>query len=428
MKKLILLTSIIMLAVAGKTQGQTLTVGITHVDSVLCYGMHNGSITVAASAGTPPYSYLWSTSQTNSTITGLPAGTYTVTVTDAAANTAMASALLTQPTQLTSHVTAADTITPCYGNNNGTITIAVVGGTPPWTYHWSNGDSTLTIMNLTGGLYDITITDHNGCTNVHSIVVSQPSELIVQIQSHDATCSDTCNGEVTSAVTGGTPYHNGYSYMWSNNQTTANISNLCPGVYDLTVTDSNGCQKAMSATVVTAFNAYFIIYPDSTTPHHYFVLNESTGIPPISYLWNWGDGTHDTTAYPTHTYSTSGNYLICLTVRLSTDCCCGSTYCDSSYLSKSPNSIISVTVVPGPSGIKENELSGQLKVYPNPATDKLQIQTDLQLKDIEVADITGRLLYITTAKTIDCSGFANGVYFIRATTEKGIIIKKFIKE
>ena len=97
----------------------------------------------------------------------------------------------------------ADTVLPCDGNNNGTITIAVVGGTPPWNYAWSNGDSTLTIMNLSGGLYTITVTDHNGCTNIHSVTFTQPSALVIQIDSHDAQCRDSCNGEVTSAVTGG---------------------------------------------------------------------------------------------------------------------------------------------------------------------------------------------------------------------------------
>ncbi len=79
--------------------------------------------------------------------------------------------------------------------------------------------------------------------------------------------------------------------------------------------------------------------------------------------------------------------------------------------------------------IKENQLSEMaISIFPNPITDNLQIQTALQIKNIEVTDITGRLLFTATSKIIDCSSFANGVYFIKATTEKGVMVKKFIKE
>jgi hypothetical protein len=74
------------------------------------------------------------------------------------------------------------------------------------------------------------------------------------------------------------------------------------------------------------------------------------------------------------------------------------------------------------------KLKQNILVFPNPATGDMQIQTDVPIKEIEITDITGRLLYTTIAKIIDCSGFANGVYFIKATTEKGVMVKKFIKE
>ena len=79
-------------------------------------------------------------------------------------------------------------------------------------------------------------------------------------------------------------------------------------------------------------------------------------------------------------------------------------------------------------GIAENSLSGAISIYPNPVTDNLQMQTTLQIKNLVVTDITGRPIYTTASKTIDSSSFANGVYFIRAITEKGVIVKKFIKE
>jgi hypothetical protein len=82
------------------------------------------------------------------------------------------------------------------------------------------------------------------------------------------------------------------------------------------------------------------------------------------------------------------------------------------------------------SGIFEpiSSIKNNILIYPNPVTDILQIQTDVPIKEIEITDITGRLLYTTTAKTINCSNYASGVYFIKATTEKGVAVKKFIKE
>ena len=174
-------------------------------DFAICYGEPDGSIYATPSGGTPPYSYLWSNKQTGQNLINVVAKVYCFTVTDKNGCKDLACIKMFQPTQLTSHVVAADTILPCYGNNNGTITIAVVGGSPPFKYIWNNGDTTLTIINLSGPeTYCITITDNHGCVNTHCAFVSQPSELFVQILSHDAQCLDSCTGEVTSAVTGAT--------------------------------------------------------------------------------------------------------------------------------------------------------------------------------------------------------------------------------
>ena len=171
--------------------------------------------------------------------------------------------------------------------------------------------------------------------------------------------------------------------------------------------------------------SYFTLTPDVTTPHHYYVTDSTIGVSPLKYYWSWGDGTHDTIAYPSHTYSAAGNYKICLTITDFTGCT--STYCDSSYLQKSTNSMIYVDVVPKITGVKENELSNQIKFYPNPATDNFQIQTSLQIKNIEITDITGRIICITTNKVINCSSFAKGIYFVKVQTEKGEAVEKFIK-
>jgi hypothetical protein len=408
-------------------------------DSVSCYGHGNGSILANVTGGTPNYTYIWSNMQTAGTATNLVAGIYTVTVTDHNGCTANSNATVLQPTQMNSIVTNADTILACNGDNNGTITITATGGTPPLTYHWSTGASGITINNLPGGYhhnggiytYTDTITDHNGCAIIRTVNVYQPTALYAHLDSFNVQCLHDCNGQVSSYVTGGTAWQHYpfYSYLWSTGDTSASINGLCAGIYSLTVTDSNGCQISMSTTVGVnnIVIANFTMYPDTTIPHHYFISNNSTIDTANIYTWSWGDGTFDHTAYPTHTYSAAGFYTICLTIQNGV---CTSTYCDSSYLQKGPNSIISVEVIPGTSGINSYELSDQIKIYPNPVADKLTIESP-QRATIEIFNMEGQVIKIIASNNkaiINVSTLPNGLYFVKVKTEKGIFIKKFVKE
>ena len=199
----------------------------------------------------------------------------------------------------------------------------------------------------------------------------------------------------------------------------------------------------------TICSAKFTLVP-SSTPHLYYVTDTITGIPPYKYLWSWGDGTHDTIAYPTRTYSTAGNYTIYLTIKDSTGCT--SIYCDSSYLQKSTNSIITVDVVPKVlTAINEKELSNQIKVYPNPSTDNITIETtqaavgSMQeaVCSVEIYNLLGEKVYqslvtshsslgilpMTNAPmTINVADFQSGVYVVEVKTEKGGAVRKFVKE
>jgi gliding motility-associated-like protein len=222
---------------------------------------------------------------------------------------------------MTSAITSADTLLKCFGDNNGFITITVIGGgTPPYSYLWNSGQNTSAITNLTGGLYTITITDHNGCNNIRSVPIDQPSELYLLAGSHASQCSDSCSGEATSAVTGGTPFHSGnYTYLWNNGQTTENINSLCPGIYYLTVTDSNGCQKSDSATVGKGVNINSGFTASPSTGYSPLTVNFAASSTTSSniYFWTFGDGNIDTTGgNPTHIYNyhSDTTFKVCLLV------------------------------------------------------------------------------------------------------------------
>jgi len=214
--------------------------------NVLCFGQCTGTAT-ATPNGTPPYTYSWNTVpvQTTQTAVGLCAGTYTVTVTDAAMLTATAVVTITQPTTaLTSNVTATGTI--C-GNNNGTATVVAGGGTPTYTYLWNPSVGTGTTANaMAPGTYTIIVTDANGCADTNTAIIITSAGVAVSATSTPALCA-ALNGTATAIPTGGTP---NYTYVWSpSGGTSATVTGLAGGTYTVIVTDASGCTQVQTIVV-----------------------------------------------------------------------------------------------------------------------------------------------------------------------------------
>ena len=182
---------------------------ITVNNQVLCYGGNTGKVTATASGGTPAYSFLWSTGATTAMISNLTAGTYTVTVTDANNCKCISSVTLTEPIELECWVTIDEDI-ECFGDNTGKLTVSASGGTPGYTYAWSNGANTAMISNLPAGTYTVTVTDANGCICTKSMTLTQPPLLTCDITINDnISCTGYNDGKVTANANGGTP---GYTY------------------------------------------------------------------------------------------------------------------------------------------------------------------------------------------------------------------------
>ena len=203
-----------------------------------CFGQPTGTINLTPSGGISPYTYSWSNGRTTKDINSLTSGTYSVTITDANGCTTTNSATITQPTQLTTDVTTTNV--NCYGGNNGTASVSVGGGTPPYLYMWNNGSTQNSLSNLTSGNYQVTVTDNKGCSKISNLNISQPSELSISFSITTYPNCGSNNGGVSSSVLGGTPP---YTYSWSNGSTLQNITGVQSGDYTLTVTDSKGCQQ-----------------------------------------------------------------------------------------------------------------------------------------------------------------------------------------
>lgn len=226
--------------------------------SVSCFG-GTGAIDLTASGGTAPYTYSWADGPTTEDRSGVSAGTYTVTVTDAKGCTAVTSATLTGPSSALAG-SAVTTNVLCFGGTNGAIDLTVTGGTLPYTYNWGGGIITQDRGSLLAGAYSVIVTDANGCTITQSYTVSQPQLLNLSTVVTNPSCPPNAQqngntGAIDLTVTGGS---GGYTYSWtpdnggiipSGQQTWQDLTGLIAGTYSVTVIDSNGCSKSASVTL-----------------------------------------------------------------------------------------------------------------------------------------------------------------------------------
>lgn len=212
--------------------------------SATCNGFANGSATATPSGGTAPYSYTWSPSpgagQGSSTVTGLSAQIYTITVSDNLGCTTLTTATITQPATALAAIPSATNIL-CFGAANGSASVTASGGTAGYTYTWSlsGGNTTLASL-LTAGNYTVLVKDANNCTITVNTNVLQPvAPLSTIISATDVLCFGNNNGSAGVIANGGTP---GYTYNWIPTGGTNSVANnLAPGNYTVIVKDINNC-------------------------------------------------------------------------------------------------------------------------------------------------------------------------------------------
>ncbi|MGQ0827654.1 MAG: PKD domain-containing protein [Bacteroidota bacterium] len=276
--------------VVNNSGAATLTVDST---AVTCNGGTNGTATVSVSGGTSPYTYSWNSNpaQTTTTATVLPAGVYTVVVRDNVGCISSIPVTIIEPTAVA--LTISNTNVSCLGGNNGTATTTATGGSGIYTYAWSSGDSGTSASNLSAGTYTVTATDNAGCTGLTTVVISQPSAIILTPLTTSASCFGGNNGTATVSVSGGTTP---YTYSWSpETSTLSSISNLTAGNYVVVVSDSNSCTN--SATIVVT-EPTVIGLTTSKTDLACFGDNIGTasviasgGTAPYTYAWSPTGGT-----------------------------------------------------------------------------------------------------------------------------------------
>jgi gliding motility-associated-like protein len=216
-----------------------------------------GTLTLTAGLGEPPFTFSYTgPASGNGTlpatgvpeiISGLPAGNYTVTVTSANGLSAVAMAGILQlfPPQVAVSV-ASDYNgygVSCAGAADGSAAAAVSAGTPPYTFLWSNGNATETASGLAAGVYDVTVTDANGCTDSGSAAVSEPAPLQFSFEVNDLDCFGQNDGAITVVTEDGTPPY-AYALDGGDFQPAPTFTGLPAGTFGVSVQDANGCTAA----------------------------------------------------------------------------------------------------------------------------------------------------------------------------------------
>ncbi len=393
--------------------------------NVQCFGNSDGEISIATTGGFSPLSYNWNTGQTTQNLTGLPLGTFNLTITDNALCVITATAILTQPSALA--LTSSCMDVSGVGSTDGVSSVTVTGGTTDYNYVWSNGNTTANNTGLSTGNYAVTVTDDNGCVLSESCVINDPGcSTTVSINSTDVACIGENNGSVTvTAGAGLTPY----SYSWDNGitQSTATITGLSPNNYSVTVTDGASCITITSISISEpiALSISSSATESSCTVSDGFISTTVTG-GTLPYGYNWSDSqtTSNATGLSVGVYS--------LTMTDARGCIVSLT---ETILNPTPdltiNSISNIRCFGGSDGTATIGASGGTTPYSynweNGGTNATTTGLSVGLFGVTVSDVTGCTSFetvtiqeapavsATSAETmVNCGGQSDGTSTITA--------------
>lgn len=265
----------------------------TVITDVLCFGQNTGAVDLTVNGGTKPYNYSWSNGASSEDLNNIPAGTYSVTVTDANGCSQNFDAVVKQPnTPLGATITGTNPA--CRGDFNGSVGLQVFGGTPPYDFNWNSGTYfTQNLSGLPAGTYSVVIRDDNDCTINRSVTLNDPQVLSSSFTKQDVSCFGETDGSIDLTVNGGTPP---FSYDWNNSTfdlsfATQDLSNLPADDYTVVVTDSRGCTSSNTVTITepsSPVTATFSIvnvscFGDSDGE---ITVNATGGTIPYTYLWS----------------------------------------------------------------------------------------------------------------------------------------------
>ncbi len=438
----------------------------------------NGSATVTP-VGVPPQTYLWSNGETTQTATALCAGTYTVTVTDASGSPSIGTVTIDAPPAIQLIPTITDA--SCATCSDGSLSLAVTGGSGVFSFLWGTGDTANAISNLLPGVYAVTVTDSLGCSVTNNYAVSY---LVLSLfETHSDDVCGNCTGSIDVTVTNGTAP---YQYLWNTTQTGEDINNLCAGTYDVTVTDFNGTTSTISITISNTNGPTLSeTHTDATCQQANGSIDVITngGTSPCTYAWSNGATTEDLINLDDATYmltvtdangctgtiavtinTTNGPVITSVSANATNGNNNGSVdltitggtppfnflwsnSATTEDISNLAAAVYCVTVTDGAgctiihcdtvstiNSVSSIADENNVTVYPNPFTNELIIKSPLSIiNSIQVTDVTGREIYHSynnqKSQIINFKSAVSGLYLLKLTDADGnVTVKKVVKE
>jgi len=198
----------------------------------------------------------------------------------------------------------------CFDDHDGSISLLISGGMPPYTVVWTTGDTGLVLTDLYPGLYGFTIIDAQDCMIEGNAEVQGPPALDVLLNVTDESCTDTRDGKIVAMVSGGVPP---YALLWSTGSTDTEIEDLGKGTYGLTVTDASGCEKAIDSiaikTLCTDLVMYEIFTPNGDGVNDTWVVEGIENFPDsqLEIFNRWGERVYLAIGYQNDWNGTTAN-------------------------------------------------------------------------------------------------------------------------
>ncbi|CAA0203257.1 T9SS type A sorting domain-containing protein [Tenacibaculum maritimum] len=200
----------------------------------------------------------------------------------------------------------------CDAGNDGTATVAISGGVPPYDIQWSNGQSTLKATNLIAGNHLVFVTDARGCEAAGNITIEQPGGLSIKVNTKNPTCYNSSDGAISLDIIGGVPP---YTYSWSSGEQTTNLTGLHEGRYIFSLTDANGCKVFEEVKLENPAPITIDLGADKTLcKGQEYVLDASIDVPNVTYEWTSENGFVSDEALITVTEE--GTYTVTITSSL----------------------------------------------------------------------------------------------------------------
>jgi gliding motility-associated-like protein len=279
--------------------------------NISCANADDGSIDPIIEGGTQTYTLAWSGpdgfTSSDAQLTALAPGTYCLQVTDANGCVQNECTTLTAPDELS--LITSTTIAAC-GQDVGSVTMVVNGGSAPYQHAWSNGATTQDISGLSPGSYTSIVTDLNGCTSTAEATVTGTPAVIAEGAVTNNLCNGGSEGSILLSVTSGVAP---LTYLWSNGSNAEQLNDLEAGTYSVTITDANNCSytgtfsvSQNSALVIdTLLSSYSGGYNVSTWggSDGSIATEVSGGTAPYTYSWSNGSSTPDISGLPAGTYT-----------------------------------------------------------------------------------------------------------------------------